>query len=138
MKMRRNKVYRWLIALWLLIPGEYALCAYQPAMLPAAWHTKPVLSSDMKQEYQFHSTSTYPLIVGTTSYTANDSLVIGQSPRVRKTGHWDENGEWIESPEDENPIGVIDTPVGEPWVLILLVGMYMFVTVRRKTKRIAK
>ena len=92
----------------------------------------------MKQEYQFHSTSTYPLIVGTTSYTANDSPVIGQSPRVRKTGYWNEYGEWVESPEDENPIGVIDTPVGEPWVLILLVGMYLFVTVRRKTKRIAK
>ena len=43
-----------------------------------------------------------------------------------------------ESPEDENPIGVIDTPVGEPWVLILLVGMYLFVTVRRKTKRITR
>ena len=133
MKMRRNKVYRWLLALWLLlIPCEYALCAYRPATLPSAWRTKPVLSSDMKQEYQFRSTSTYPLIVGTTSYTgtytATNNPTASSSPRVRK-GYWDDDGNYV---EEETPIGVIDTPVGEPWILILLVGIYLFVSIRRK------
>ena len=137
MKMRRNKVYRWLLALWLLlIPGEYALCAYRPATLPSAWRTKPVLSSDIQTEYQFRSTSTYPLIVGSTSYTgtytATNNPTASSSPRVRKTGYWNEDGEWVESPEDENPIGVLDTPIGEPWILILLVGIYLFVSIRRK------
>lgn len=137
MKMRRNKVYRWLLALWLLlIPGEYALCAYRPAMLPSAWRTKPVLSSDMKQEYQFRSTSTYPLIVGTTSYTgtytATNNPTASSSPRVRK-GYWDDDGNyWENDPEDDTPVGVLDTPIGEPWILILLVGIYLFVSIRRK------
>ena len=144
MKMRRNKVYRWLLALWLLlIPCEYALCAYRPATLPSAWRTKPVLSSDIQTEYQFRSTSTCPLIVGCTSYTgtytvtytgtytATNNPTAGSSPRVRK-GHWDVNGEWVESPEDENPIGVLDTPIGEPWILLLLVGIYLFVSIRNK------
>ncbi len=137
MKMRRNKVYRWLLALWLLlIPGEYALCAYRPAMLPSAWRTKPVLSSDIQTEYQFRSTSTYPLIVGSTSYTgtytgtytATNNPTAGSSPRVRK-GHWDEDGNYV---EDELPIGVLDTPIGEPWILILLVEIYLFVSIRNK------
>lgn len=135
MKMRRNKVYRWLLALWLLlIPGEYALCAYRPATLPSAWRTKPVLSSDIQTEYQFRSTSTCPLIVGSTSYTgtytATNNPTASSSPRVRK-GYW-VDGEWIESPEDEQPIGVLDTPIGEPWILILLVGIYLFVSIRNK------
>lgn len=138
MKMRRNKVYRWLLALWLLlIPCEYALCAYRPATLPSAWRTKPVLSSDIQTEYQFRSTSTCPLIVGCTSYTgtytgaytATNNPTASSSPRVRKTGHWDEDGNYV---EDELPIGVLDTPIGEPWILILLVGIYLFVSIRNK------
>ena len=146
MKMRRNKVYRWLLALWLLlIPCEYALCAYRPATLPSAWRTKPVLSSDMQTEYQFRSTSTYPLIVGSTSYTgtytgiytgtytATNNPTASSSPRIRK-GYWID-GEYYETPDDpenELPVGVLDTPIGEPWILILLVGIYLFVSIRRK------
>lgn len=141
--MRRNKVYRWLLALWLLlIPCEYALCAYRPATLPSAWRTKPVLSSNIQTEYQFRSTSTCPLIVGCTSYTgtytgtytATNNPTASSSPRVRKGGYWID-GEYYETPDDpekEQPIGVIDTPVGEPWILILLVGIYLFVSIRNK------
>ena len=56
--------------------------------------------------------------------------------RVNIGGNWDENNqEWgwnVE--EDSDPIGVWgNTPIGEPYILLLMVAMYVvYIRIRRK------
>ena len=109
----RNRIYKWLIALWLLMSCQPALCAFQSATPPAAWGTTPTLSMDREMAYQFRSTSAYTLTTKTTVYAPGTSSPYGNTVKRARKGMDDE-----EDPEGEE-VGVVDTPVGEPLILIL-------------------
>ena len=110
----RNRIYKWLIALWLLMSCQPALCAFQSATPPAAWGTTPTLSMDREMAYQFRSTSAYTLTTNTTVYAPGTSSPYGNTVKRARKGIDDEE----EDPEGD-PQGYIDTPVGEPLILIL-------------------
>ena len=64
--------------------------------------------------YQFRSTSAYTLTTNTSVYAPGTSSPYGNTvKRARKGGIDDE-----EDPEGDE-VGVVDTPVGEPLILIL-------------------
>lgn len=110
----RNRIYKWLIALWLLMSCQPALCAFQSATPPAAWGTTPTLSMDREMAYQFRSTSAYTLTTNTTVYAPGTSSPYGNTVKRARKGIDDEE----EDPEGD-PQGYIDTPVGEPTILFL-------------------
>ena len=91
-----------------------ALCAFQSATPPAAWGTTPTLSMDREMAYQFRSTSAYTLTTNTTVYAPGTSSPYGNTVKRARKGIDDEE----EDPEGD-PQGYIDTPVGEPLILIL-------------------
>ena len=126
----RNRIYKWLIALWLLMSCQPALCAFQSATPPAAWGTRPTLSTDREMAYQFRSTSAYTLTTNTSVYAPGTSSPYGNTvKRARKGGIDDE-----EDPEDPggDPQGYIDTPIGSPLVLLLMAVLYLFYAKRKK------
>ena len=125
----RNRIYKWLIALWLLMSCQPALCAFQSATPPAAWGTTPTLSMDREMAYQFRSTSAQTLTTNTTVYAPGTSSPYGNTVKRARKGIDDE-----EDPEDPggDPTGYIDTPVGEPWVLVLMAILYLFYAKRKK------
>jgi len=108
----RNRIYKWLIALWLLMSCQPALCAFQSATPPAAWRTTPTLSTDMQLSYQFRSTSAYTPTVNITVYAPGCSSPASLGPKRAKKDIWDDE-------PDEEEIAVVNTPVGEPLILIL-------------------
>lgn len=109
----RNRIYKWLIALWLLMSCQPALCAFQSATPPVAWGTTPTLSMDREMAYQFRSTSAYTLTTKTIVYAPGTSSPYGNTVKRALTGGIDDE----EDPEGD-PQGYIDTPVGEPLVLL--------------------
>ena len=113
----RNRIYKWLIALWLLMSCQPVLCAYQPATLPSAWRTTPTLSEDIRPAYQFHSTSTFAPTTHVTVYTPGSGTPYGAPYRQSKGGGIDE--------EEGDEVGLINTPVGEPWVLLLMALVFL-------------
>ena len=125
----RNRIYKWLIALWLLMSCQPALCAFQSATPPAAWGTTPTLSMDREMAYQFRSTSAYTLTTNTTVYAPGTSSPYGNTvKRARKGGIDDE-----EDPGgDGTEIGQIPTPIGSPLVLLLMAVLYIFYAKRKK------
>ena len=125
--MKLNKIHGfvWCLALWLLCSLGAANAASQVSA-PAAWRTTPVMSEDVHPNYEFRSTSSYAPVVGTTSYLATSTTVYtpGASEPYRA-----KKDSWSETPTDEE-IGFIDTPIGEP--LILLLFGLLFILYKRK------
>ena len=113
MKQHRRHIFKWLFALWMLCCIGSVNAASQ-VQAPAAWRTTPVMSEDVHPNYEFRSTSSYAPVVGTTSYLATSTTVYkpGTSgPNRAKKDVWDD-------PEDD-AIATVDTPIGEPIILIL-------------------
>lgn len=108
----KNKLYRWLLALWILISSASVASAYAQATPPAAWRTTPTLSTDMQLSYQFRSTSAYTPTVNITVYAPGCSSPASLGPKRAKKDIWDDE-------PDEEEIAVVNTPVGEPQILIL-------------------
>lgn len=123
----QTKIHRlvWCLALWLLCSLGAANAASQ-VEAPAAWRTTPTLSADVTPSYQFRSTSSYAPVVGTTSYLSTSTVAYapGTSGPYRA-----KKDSWSETPTDEE-IGFIDTPIGEP--LILLLFGLLFILYKRK------
>lgn len=127
MKQHRQHIFKWLFALWMLCCIGSVNAASQ-VEAPAAWRTTPTLSADITPAYQFRSTSSYAPIVGTTSYLATSTTVYkpGTSgPNRAKKDVWDD-------PEDD-AIATVDTPMGEPMILILFALAYILYKRKRAT-----
>jgi hypothetical protein len=127
MKQHRRHIFKWLFALWMLCCIGSVNAASQ-ATAPAAWRTTPTLSADITPAYQFRSTSSYAPIVGTTSYLATSTTVYkpGTSgPNRAKKDVWDD-------PEDD-AIATVDTPIGEPIILILFALAFILYKKKRAT-----
>lgn len=125
MKQHRRHIFKWLFALWMLCCIGSVNAASQ-VEAPAAWRTTPTLSADIYPSYQFRSTSSYAPIVGTTSYLATSTTVYkpGTSgPNRAKKDVWDD-------PEDD-AIATVDTPIGEPLILLLLAGLFVLYKKKR-------
>ena len=117
----RNKIYTWLIAIWLLISNASAAYAYTQVTPPSAWRTTPTLSADIQPAYQFHSTSVYTPTVNVTVYTPGSSSPASGPNRMRRG---------IDDEEDDPAgleVGQVDTPVGEPFILLLFAMLYMLI-----------
>jgi hypothetical protein len=127
MKQHRRHIFKWLFALWMLCCIGSVNAASQVSA-PAAWRTTPTLSADITPAYQFRSTSSYAPIVGTTSYLATSTTVYkpGTSgPNRAKKDVWDD-------PEDD-AIATVDTPIGEPIILILFALAFILYIKKRAT-----
>ncbi len=124
-----KKILKYLFALWLLVSCESAVFAYTQAAPPSAWRTTPTLSTDIQPNYQFRSTSTYAPVVGTTSYLSTSTTVYtpGTSgPNRAKKDVWDDE------PGDD-AIGNLNTPVGDPMILILFALAFILYKRKRAT-----
>lgn len=127
MKQHRRHIFKWLFALWMLCCIGSVNAASQ-VEAPAAWRTTPTLSADIYPSYQFRSTSTYAPVVGTTSYLSTSTTVYkpGTSgPNRAKKDVWDD-------PEDD-AIATVDTPIGEPIILILFALAFILYIKKRAT-----
>lgn len=127
MKQHRRHIFKWLFALWMLCCIGSVNAASQ-VEAPAAWRTTPTLSADIYPSYQFRSTSTYAPVVGTTSYLSTSTTVYkpGTSgPNRAKKDVWDD-------PEDD-AIATVDTPIGEPIILILFALAFILYKKKRAT-----
>ncbi len=115
----RNMIYKWLLTIGLLISCEAGALAFTDATMPAAWSTTPTLSGDVQPSYQFQSTSSYTLTTNTTVYEPG-ACSPSPSPSVRcaRRSVWDD-------PDDDTEIGQVNTPIGEPLVLLLFALLYM-------------
>ena len=126
----RRFIVMWLFAIWMLC-GISTAKAAPLANQPAAWRTTPTLSSDNCPSYQFRSTSAYAPIVGTTSYTSTTVYSPGATG-PRRSSPWDDS----ETPPGGDPtgqgVGIINTPIGSPLVLLLMAVLYIFYTNRKK------
>ena len=125
--MQRN-IHRlvWLFALWMLCCIG-SVNAMSQASAPAAWQRTPVMSEDVRPNYEFRSTSSYAPVVGTTSYLSTSTTVYtpGTSgPNRAKKDVWDD-------PED-NEIATVDTPIGEPFILLLFAFLMSIVIYTKK------
>ena len=123
--IRKLCIYKWLIALLLIISAgtTASAWAYPQAQQPAAWSNTPKLSSDVRPNYQFQSTSAYTPVMGGSSYSSTIYAPAANAPvyRPRK----DAFDGWG---EDDNPVGEVDdkVPVGEPFVLLVMAMLYLF------------
>lgn len=100
----------------MLLGGSLSpLWAYTPVAPPSAWQTTPVMSEDVRPNYQFQSTSAYATASGRSTMTPVSSPAYASRPRRT---NWDD-------PEDEDALGVL-APVGEPLVLLVLAMLYLF------------
>lgn len=128
MKQHRRHIFKWLFALWMLCCIGSVNAASQ-VEAPAAWRTTPTLSADVTPAYQFRSTSSYAPVVGTTSYLATSTTVYkpGTSgPNRAKKDVWDDE-------PDDDAIATVDTPVGEPIILILFALAFILYIKKRAT-----
>ena len=128
MKQHRRHIFKWLFALWMLCCIGSVNAASQ-VEAPAAWRTTPVMSEDVRPNYEFHSTSTYAPVVGTTSYIATSTTVYkpGTSgPNRAKKDVWDDE-------PDDDAIATVDTPIGEPIILILFALAFILYRKKRAT-----
>ena len=116
---RRDKLYRWLFALWILIGCTSVASAQTTA--PAAWSTTPTFSTDMQPAYQFRSTSAYTPTVNVTVYAPGSSSPAPAGPKKAKKDLWDGK------PEDGTELGNVDTPVGDPMILLIFALLYMLI-----------
>ena len=134
MMQREKNICKWLVMLWLMLIGGVLspMAAYTRVAQPSIWQKKTTMSTDIRPSYQFQSTSSYTLVVGQTSYTAepyNPAQPSGPARARREYNPWDET-----DPSDDPGVGEVDdpAPIGEPWVLLLLAILYIFYTKRKK------
>lgn len=127
MMQHRFHIIAWLCAIWMLCSIS-SVNAMPQASQPAAWRTTPTLSADITPAYQFRSTSSYAPVVGTTSYLSTSTVAYapGTSGPYRA-----KKDSWNEEPTDEE-IGFIDTPVGEPFILLLFAFLMSIVIYTKK------
>jgi hypothetical protein len=113
----KKRIYGLLIAAFLMLQGGSLspIWAYTQVTPPSAWQTTPVMSEDVRPNYQFQSTSAYAPMVGTHSYPSS-AVYAPASPRPRRSI-------WDDDLEGEDAIGVF-APVGEPFVLFLMAFLY--------------
>ena len=135
MKMTQNGkiTHGLLLVAWLLLWGGLLVPAraYQEATLPQSWQRTPVMSEDVRPAYEFRSTSSY---MATTGRGSAAPIGAAYSSRPRRSSPWDEPGDDNGDPNGQG-IGNVDTPVGEPLVLLVLALAYCLIMGWRRSQR---
>lgn len=132
-------IYILVFAVWIGVPVH----AFPQLKQPSAWTTTPQTSKDVRPSYQFRSTSTYTSVVGdknifftskqedntpaiignipypSMAYTTSGSRPLYAGPKRAYRGGMDDD-----DPEGD-PMGSFDTPVGEPWLLLLMALVFL-------------
>lgn len=118
----RIQIVRMFIAVGLVMGFTcLSASAFEQAKQPAQWRTTPTLSQDVYPAYEFRSTSAYAPIVGQTDYIATTDC----SPYTNNLpGRSIRRDIWDDEP-DGDELGVIDTPVGEPYILLLFALLFL-------------
>lgn len=131
MMQHRFQMLTWLFAIWMLCSISSVSATPQVAQ-PAAWRTTPTLSADVYPSYQFRSTSTCALVVGNTSYTSTQPYTPAAKPgNARRSTGWGDP-----SDDDDEEIGVYKpTPVGEPFILLVLAFLWIIYKKKRATAK---
>lgn len=135
MTQNRRRKYGLLLVAWLLLWGGLLVPAraYQEATLPQAWQRTPVMSEDVRPAYEFRSTSSY-MATGGRGSAAPISAPYSSRPRRNNYDPWSDSGDENGDPNGRE-IGTIDTPVGEPLVLLLLAMIYGLIMGWRRSHR---
>ena len=135
------RLFRYIYILVFAVWTGVSAYAFPQLKQPSAWTTTPQRSKDLRPSYQFRSTSTYTSVVGdknifftskqedntpaiignipypSMAYTTSGSRPLYAGPKRAYRGGMDDEEE--DDPAGD-PTGYIDTPVGEPWVLLLM------------------
>ena len=130
MTQNRKIKYGLLLAVWLLLWGGLIspVFAYTQVAPPPAWQTTPVMSEDIRPTYQFRSTSSY---MPTTGRGSAAPVGAAYSSRPRRSSPWDEEGD----PSGQG-VGNVDTPIGSPFILLIMALIYIaFIQIRTKDMR---
>ena len=147
MIMKRKNRHRWLITAWFLIMGCTQLAravTYTPTFVNTRGYNPEAYNVSIKDEglpaYQFQSTST-SMESGSTYaplVSAPFATLPGKMGGIRR-GIGDPEGD-PEAGGVDYEIGVIPdpTPVGEPWILLLLALVYLIYTVYKKKTILTK
>jgi hypothetical protein len=140
--MKRQNRHRWLITAWFLIMGCLLTVVYGQqygtlykgisTTYRSAYASVPASSAPT---YEFQSTSTY--VESGSTYAPVVSAPFATLPG--KMGGSMRKSMWDGDPDD-NELGTVDdpTPVGEPWILLLLALMYLIYTVYKKKTILTK
>lgn len=135
--------YKWVLTAWMMLLGGL-LCpdlAYSQTMRS----TSSIYTTADRQSYnqaaythptyRFHSTSAYTATVGSSAYSSTISSPfaayspMGTSRKAKAYNPWDED----DDPTGEE-LGVVNTPIGEPLILLLMALGYLL-CVRSRTRR---
>ena len=121
------------------------LFVFWGCLLSSAWAFEQSVQWATRPSYQFQSTSSCMSVVGSSSFAAPTIYAPccnapTSKPRRSETYNpWDEDGDGYTDPwgEDNDPsgqaIGQVDTPIGSPWILLVLAAGYLII--RRKKER---
>lgn len=142
------RLFRYIYILVFVVWTGVSAYAFPQTKQTSAWTTTPQTNKDVRPSYQFRSTSTYTSVVGdkniffTSKQEDNTPAIIGNIPypsmayttsgsrplyagpkRAYRGGGMDD-----EEDDDDpwgDPMGSVDTPVGEPWVLLLMALVFL-------------
>lgn len=125
-QQKKIRIHGLMLVAWLLLWGGLLVPtrAYAEATLPSAWQRTPVLSEDVRPNYEFRSTSSYIATSGRGSAAPAGATY---SSRPRRSWSWDD-------PEDD-AVGIVYTPVGSPLVLLVLAIIYGLIMGWRRSQR---
>ena len=133
--MRREmKSYTWIIMTVMLVWSVALFSANSSNGLKDTrpFHYTLVQGKTAPNAMPFRSTSAYPSVVGESNifFTEETTTPVG-SPSPYYGPSRMRMDTWTDKPEDGTEVGMLDTPIGEPWVLLLLALGYLLVKVER-------
>lgn len=133
MTQNGRRKYGLLLVAWLLLWGGLLVPAqaYREATPPQSWQRTPVMSEDVRPAYEFRSTSSY---MATTGRESAAPIGAAYSSRPRRSSPWDEPGDENGDPNGQG-VGNLFTPVGEPFVLLVLALAYGLIMGWRRSQR---
>ena len=142
MRLIERKTYKHWLVVWLLMWGCVVSSAatYQPATAPSTWSSTPTTSEDVRPSYQFHSTSSTPMM-GSTRYSSTIYTPGATSPygprKVKHNDPWSDDYDPEGNPRGEE-IGQVDTPIGDitPWMVMAGICALIIYCRERKRKKV--
>ena len=133
---RRLRIYRWILTMWLAIAGCMCTPAlaqkygtlYKGATPHRTMYRQPVAEGACPT-YQFRSTSAYSSSFSGSAYapqvTTPYATHAAGSSKPRRSNPWDEDGYDEEGDPNGQEVGMMDTPIGEPFILLLMALFYL-------------
>ncbi|MBQ2170230.1 MAG: hypothetical protein II448_00640, partial [Paludibacteraceae bacterium] len=118
MTQNRRRKYGLLLVAWLLLWGGLLVPAraYREATPPQSWQRTPVMSEDVRPAYEFRSTSSY---TATTGRGSAAPISAPYSSKPRRVNPLDDSVDPETGDPDGYGVGIFNTPVGEPMVLLV-------------------